>query len=539
MQIQKINQQLNYPQQKQTSFNGLPVALSCVPRAFTNVLRFLDTNQAIGACAVDIGCMVAPRTITDFGRGPSAGFETLRREASGTTNHAFIGPVYGALAGALVSNAINSEYGINAKNVFADFDTIDVMSKIHYDNVAKNQGISEYAKSIADGLHTGSENNIRNLSDAARKEFADTLKTMIDIPEGTDRKTVKNLIKQGKAKLRNIILTDLGNETAVRLKSSEKVVVSSLDDMIDSITSLSKSFFTDKVRTSFKAAKDMAGVEFIKSMKKFSTNRTLLGLGMGAAIGCCIQPLNIYLTKKKTGSDGFVGVDGRQKDKSFGFKLLKGAAALAFTAGAILSIGNPKNLLKNIQYKSLIPTLNQFKLVYGLTIASRFIAARDRDELREAAIKDTIGFASWLILGNFVAKGTLKGLNNLYKKSKGIDLGIVGKTRDEILFKGIKEAGIETIKDGKALRFKELVKLLPKGDKLTRTKLRYFNWAQLAGYLFSAAVLGVGVPKLNIYMTKKNEKKRKDAMEQAIINDMQRPENVAFMQQQIDARHIL
>ena len=538
MEIQKINPQLNTPKQ-QTSFNGLPDALIRGGNALTQAFRFLDTNQAIGACAVDVGCMVAPRTITDFGRGANAGFETLRREASGTTNHAFIGPVYGALAGMLVSTAINAKYGINAQKVFADFDTIDVMSKIHYDNITNKQGLEEYAKNIAEGIHIGSGNNIKTLSEDAKKEFAETLKQMVDTPKNASKKTVKNIIKQGKAKLRNIVLTDLGNETAVKLMSSDKKVVeSTLYDMIDSITSLSKSFFTEKVRNSFKKAGDFASVEFIKSMKKFSTSRTLLGLGIGAAVGCCIQPLNIYLTKRKTGSDGFVGVDGRQKDKSFGFKLLKGAAALAFTTFAVLSIGNPKNFLKNIQYKSLIPTLNQFKIVYGLTIASRFLAARDKDELREAAIKDTIGFASWLILGNFVAKGTLRGLNSIYKKIKGVDLGIVGKTRDEILFSAMKDLGEKTTEGNRALSFKELLKKVPK-KHITRTKLRYFNWAQAAGYAFSAIVLGVGVPKLNIYMTKKNEEKRKAAMQQSIINNMQRPENVAFMQQQINSRQIL
>ena len=47
-------------------------------------LRILATNQAIGATAVDFGFMVLPRTSTDFiKRGPAAGLETGRREASG------------------------------------------------------------------------------------------------------------------------------------------------------------------------------------------------------------------------------------------------------------------------------------------------------------------------------------------------------------------------------------------------------------------------------------------------------------------------
>ena len=60
--------------------------------------------------------------------------------------------------------------------------------------------------------------------------------------------------------------------------------------------------------------------------------------------------------------------------------------------------------MKKIQFRGLIPTLDQFKFIYGVTIMSRFLAARDKDELRESVVKDVLGFFNWLILGNFVAK---------------------------------------------------------------------------------------------------------------------------------------
>ena len=74
MKVQQINyqQNTNRNNNQQPSFNGL--ADSAV-----QFLRFLDTNQAWGATAVDFSCMVAPRTITDFTRGPEAGVETMRR----------------------------------------------------------------------------------------------------------------------------------------------------------------------------------------------------------------------------------------------------------------------------------------------------------------------------------------------------------------------------------------------------------------------------------------------------------------------------
>lgn len=511
MQVQRINQQQNTKNQPQ--FKG-------VGDVAVQALRFLDTNQAWGACAVDLGCMVIPRTLTDFTRGASAGLETMRREASGTANHAAIGPVYGTLAGMLVASAVNAKYGIDAKKVFADADSVEMLSRMHYD-VLHGKTAKTYTQEVADSIATQSINGSvsKHLSHENKKLFAETLQKEI----------VKHDPENAKM-LRNILLSDLGEETTLMIERQGKQVKGNAETLIKNITSLSTELHKEKVVESFKKAMDFAEVNFVKAMKSYGLKRSLVGLGIGAAVGCAIQPINIYLTKKKTGSDGFVGVEGREKDNSKGFKTLKAGAAASFVAFALSTImspvkmiKNPQEFLKAIQYKSLTPTLNQFKLVYGLTIASRFLAARDKDELREAAVKDTIGFSSWLVLGNFVSKLTLKKL----------DKNLVGRTRDEVLYGALKKLNIPTVENGKALSFKELLKKLPK-DNAARKSLRYFNIAQLAGYAFSAIVLGVGIPKLNIFMTKQSEQKR--ARERALnpANNMLKPTNLAFLSSQID-----
>lgn len=509
MKVQQITQQQNNQRNNNPNFTGL---------ADTGVqlLRFLDTNQAWGATAVDFSCMVAPRTMTDFTRGPLAGVETLRREGSGTVNHAFVGLVYGPLAGMLMAVALNNKYGIKAQHIYADSDAVDILSRLRYDVLKSDSkdNLVDYSRRVAAGIST--KDGKRFLSDAAKEEFANTLANEIKKPN-----------KENKAMLKNIVLSDLGEEANVLLKSGGKEVKTSLGDIVENITSMSKALFKDKVVESFQKAAKFEDVNFVKAMKNFGLRRSILGLGIASAIGCCIQPFNIYLTKKKTGSDGFVGVEGREKDNSAGFKALKAGVAAAFgtMVYGLITKFNPKNFLPNIQYKGITPTLNQFKLVYGLTIMSRFLVARDKDELREATVKDTLGYLSWLVFGNFVAKGTLKAL----------DKNLVGKTRDEVLYAALKKAGISTVKDGKALPFKELLKLLPKTDKAARKSLRYLNIAQLAGYAFSGIVLGFGIPRLNIYMTNKSEQKR--AMKRTIAsqqNIMYKPENMAFLSNQMN-----
>ena len=100
-------------------------------KSVDGVLRFLATNQAIGANLVDFSFMVVPRTTTDLvNRGPDAGIETARREASGTVNHTLIG-LYGMGAGAVAASlmGIDNEFGIKANEIFTAPETLDILAQ--------------------------------------------------------------------------------------------------------------------------------------------------------------------------------------------------------------------------------------------------------------------------------------------------------------------------------------------------------------------------------------------------------------------------
>ena len=94
-------------------------------------LRYLATNQAVGANAVDLSFMVIPRTANDtIRRGPVCGLETGRREITGTTNHSLIG-VYGIGAGALAGlvMGINGKYGIKSNKILAAPETVTILAE--------------------------------------------------------------------------------------------------------------------------------------------------------------------------------------------------------------------------------------------------------------------------------------------------------------------------------------------------------------------------------------------------------------------------
>jgi hypothetical protein len=167
---------------------------------------------------------------------------------------------------------------------------------------------------------------------------------------------------------------------------------------------------------------------------------------------------------------------------------------------------------------------------------SRFLAARNDNELKESMLKDTLGFANWLILGNFVQKLVAQKLDSSLLKNRG--KGIVHwikntslKTREEVLHAAL---GKNVMKDGKPLSLNEMIKALPKNHS-ARKQLKVLTLAQLAGYAYSGIVLGWGIPSLNIYLSKKRLAKQAEKEGLVVQNSQQdnmlNPENRAFLNQ--------
>lgn len=512
-------------------------------------LRFLDTNQAWGANAVDLGSMVIPRTAVDMAnRGPAAGMETGRREASGTINHSLVG-VYGTLAGLLLATSLNSKYGIKAHKLFIDDDTLELLGKAWDKQVKAGNAnpLDAYLKDVFKNAETRVGEEWKSIPE---DKINDIVKRYSEAIKAQDAPTT--ISKDLKAYAKSVIMGSTGSENSFRLAKNQET--NSISNILDNIYNASRTFVNKKVSDTFKASSDINSNAFIKALKHMNLRRSMLGIGIASAVGMSIQPLNIYITKKKTGSDGFVGVEGREKDNSKAFKVMKAAAAAIFGTGIIATIGTKgglKGLAKKIQFKGLIPTLDQFKFIYGVTIMSRFAVARDKDELRESIVKDTLGFFNWLILGNFVAKMTANAMdqNLLNYSEKEHGKGFFNKilkapmvTRDEVLHRGLKAAGIDTIENGKALTFKQMLSKLNDSKvssairKETKGKMRALSIAQVAGYLYSGLVLGVGIPKLNIYMTNKSEAKRKArlAEEKAKKSASEQAQQVPTQQTNID-----
>lgn len=535
MKVQQITpqyiQQNKQKQQSQPRFTGAPET------AATLLLRFLDTNQAIGANSVDLCSMVIPRTVYDFHkRGADAGVETARRESMGTINHSLVG-VYGTLGGMLVASALNRRFkndNLRVDKLFADNATTDILARYRLNSLRKEpkpevSNVKSYLNEVFDNL---------KVYNPANKDAVDG---WVGI-KGKERDLVieklEDLLKNGKKDqidkdslnyIKNLLVSSTGGEKQVKLEffkdgKLDKKATNNLSTFIENLHNVSKVYMKKDIEEIFKNSVDIDSNSFVNALKSMNLKRSVIGLGIATAIGVATQPINKYLTFKKTGQTGFVGVEGREEDHSTKFKIMKTVAGILLAGAAVSTITTkPSEFLSKIQFKGMLPTVDQLKLVYGMTIGSRLLAARDKDELRESAIKDSLGFLNLLVLGALVAKGSAK----LLDKSKSLitlkpnsGKGFINwlknstlRNRDEVLLTELKAHGKEVIKDGKALTFKELMKLaetLPADvQKSLKGKLRVLNLSQAIGYLYSGLVLGVGVPALNAHMTAKSDAKYK------------------------------
>lgn len=505
--------------------------------AVSTALNFLGTNQAVGATFVDAAFMCTPRTVVDFTRSPQAGLETARREYTSSVNDAMLG-MYGTGAAALLSAGLNKKYDAKLGKLFIDNEKLDMLAdiKAKAGDLKNADNLKTYLNEIVDST-TAFNPNAKgkkfvnpgwiNINKSTKESVVEKLAEGINA-EGKDLKKIKGHIKA-------LLVGDTGVESDFKMtkkildskgKEIVKTSTTSVDDYIDNIIKMTKTFKSDKVAETFKQGQSVLDNAFVKSIKGLNAKTTVAGIAACATIGALVQPFNIWLTKKQTGNSGFVG--GGEENKSLGFKALKTGIAAAGMLGAIRSIGKFSEVFSKIQFKGPLPTISQFKLVYGITIASRFLAARNENELRESAIKDTLGFANWLILGGFVSKLTALGIEKATKgkgnpltlmkynktEAKGLPKWLAGQvlSREEVLRSALKKAGVNTIKEGgKAMGLSEMMKLAKTHAPQALKSCKWLNLVQVAGYLYSGLALGVAVPKLNIAITNainaKNAKK--------------------------------
>lgn len=481
----------------------------------TQSLITIDTNPMVNAALVDIFSMVIPRTYVDTKeRNKYAGAETLFRELTGTFIVCLSSGILAKGIAHLYNNFVEPENKINPDSWVSN----DSLNLLNY-SWTKSQNTGKYVSNILSGISgvdgrttftwekidwdkiewiddskwarlnwvDSKFNNIQNKL-KNRDEIIKTLSQIIS--EKNDAKDVRQILQIIEHRITNAL--KVGG--SVNVKIDDKILGTSLHNLLRDTYDLGKNVFTNK-NINIESA--------INKLTKMNKVKTLGALSVASILGLTNQYINRQITKKRTGSDAFVGevdykniVDNKNGEKHkenkgrlWSFKLLASAGIIALAA-IVMKIKNPKDFIKKLEFTSAITSGNAIKTVYTATLVGRFLAAKNETELRESSTRDYLGFLNWLVFGGFVSKGVAnlldKGQNNLFnihKEGKGLKHWLNN------------------------LSLKSHAEIASKGAEFAKKNIWKLNLSHISGLLYSTVALGILLPLLNIAITKHKHKK--------------------------------
>lgn len=455
--------------------NSIPTFKGLGLSPVSNALYTLSNNDMLNASFVDIFAMDTPRTLVEYkNRGKNAGREMAFREYTGTFIAEFSAAIFALIASKIFAKSYKPDIKINSKS-WATNSSIDTFNEIYKSSNKTQEG---FIKDTLEAISAVSGNKRVNFSDIGKNEKEEIAKNLSDF--------ISN--KGSKQELKNIedsIIQALKADNNMTLKKSSYEFNSNLSHMLRDMVDLSKNVF-------FKEGADIEST--LLKLKTMNKSRIGFAIPLSMIIALLNQFINRKITKKKTGIDNFVGENDyeknvenkkeKNKQKGLWWKKLLSAGVFLFMLSKVMNIKKPMDLINKLEFTGPATGGNAIKTVYGSLILGRIFASKDTTELRETDVRDYLGFLNWLVLGGFVAKGAAQimdknqsSLFNISKEGKGIkhwlsDLSL--KSQKEIIAQG--------------------------GD--VAENLKKLNIAQMAGIAYSAVMLGVLLPKLNIWMTR-------------------------------------
>ncbi len=493
----------------------------------TQSLITIDTNPMVNATLVDLFAMVIPRTYVDTKkRNKYAGAETLFRELTGTLIVCLSSGFLAKGIAYLYNKVVDSKTKINP-NTWVTDDSLNLL-KHSWDKSGKS--VEKYVSNVLsntsgiDGREISTWKNIdwqkvewvdnsnwdkinwtnpkfKNVQQGLKDE-TQIVKTLSNVIQ--DKNIDKNDAKHILEIIEHRITNALKVNQSVNVNVDGKTLNSSLKNIIRDTHDLGKEIFTNKSINLDSA---------ITKLKRMNKVKTLGALAIASSLGLTNQYINRRITKKRTGTDAFVGeveyknavgkkqiVEQKtQKAKNngrlWGLKLLASAGILTLAA-VVMKIKNPKDFIKKLEFTGPITGGNAIKTVYTATLVGRFMAAKNETELRESATRDYLGFLNWLVLGGFASKGVAQLLdrkqNNLFnisKEGKGLSHWLNNVSQ------------------------KSHAEIAAKGTEFAKKNIWKTNVSHVAGLLYSTLALGFLIPLLNIAITKNKHKKAQQKRE--------------------------
>lgn len=482
--------------------------------AATSAIQLCEANPMVNVAVLDLSTAIIPRTVVEAETNPYAGFEAFRRESSGLIINCMIpGLIVAGIAKAIGESTMGGKTGM--ADCWANEDTIKLVTKYwnESEGITDKEKVANTIKSILEDTKGVDGKVTRQL----KGNFDESIKTLTeqvfteDLPKGT---SFFERIKANKAANNKVksAIGDIVKQTHIseNIKIAGHVDKNKNGKVIDEYFSQS---LGDILGNAPKILKELVGGKtpnvdsFADKAITLLKRKSLLGFGVIIPLALSAQPINRWITEKTSGKKGapiykdFTQTQAKEqtsaeKSALFSQKLISVGAMIGVAALSIMK--KPSQMFKSIaQFKGILPSMDQARLISTVTFASRMMASEDKNDLREATVRDIATFSAFYFLGDYVAKGIATAIQKLPSiKKEGIEL-INVKTKLKENANIIEQFGHWAKNTA-----------LKSSDELVSAKGKQMRaLCQLGNIAFSLVALGLLIPKLNRKKTYKEREK--------------------------------
>ncbi len=473
-------------------------------------VQLCEKYPMVNVSALDLSTAIVPRTVIETKESNGyAGFEALRRESSGLIVNCLIPSFIVMGVAKLLQRPVMGDFKKSSLvNTWANSDSIDKIHKFYTGakgSTHQERIYNTFASMLGDlsgvdandtkkfseifQIELDSSGNIKDIKNKKIKAALEKLTSAVT-DKDYDKKKVKDAY--------NAIVEETHIAENIKFKGDKTFFSNNLESVCEDTVKMLRGVVKENITDEAQLAK------YFKKAHKLVNLKSIGGLGLIIPLAISMQPLNRWITRKTSGQKGApiykdFGENSEHKEmtpKEKGELLAQKVISVGAMIGvAGLSMFMDKPSLKMFQFKGLFPTMDQARIISTATFASRMAASEDKNELREATVRDIATFSSFYFIGDYVAKGIATFIE---KRNK--DVHLINRLKEpdssaNILQKFWNWAKHTTIKSSDELATAK--------DKRLRTI------CQIGSIAFSLLSLGVFIP---LYTRSKTNKKRAEEL---------------------------